>query len=346
MSAVQPLGTLPAAATAAEAKSALDFSGLDALRTASQQTPNDPKTLRAVAQQFESLFIGMMLKSMRDAKLGDGLFDSHETRFYQDMFDQQLAQTLSQGRGLGLADLLVKSLTPPVPPAPGQGYGKLSRRGGAAVPVAGALADVAAAGSSAAVEAGAEPGPAAAPDETPAAAPGGAADGAIASTPEEFVNRVLPSATAAARALGVSRDALIAQAALETNWGRQVPAGAAGSSYNLFGIKAGDRWDGRRVFKDTLEYTGGVPERRREPFRAYDSIAHGFQDYVAFVSGHDRYAEALRQGSDPVRYVSALQGAGYATDPAYSAKIAAVLRSDTFRSAVAGLKDGASEPIF
>ncbi|MBS0373534.1 MAG: flagellar assembly peptidoglycan hydrolase FlgJ [Proteobacteria bacterium] len=345
MSAVQPLGTLPAAATAAEAKSALDFSGLDALRTASQQAPQDPKTLRAVAQQFESLFIGMMLKSMRDAKLGDGLFDSHESRFYQDMFDQQLAQTLSQGRGLGIADLLVKSLTPPVPPPAGQGYGKLARRSGAAVPVA-AAADVAAAGSQAAVEASAEAPPTEPLPEAPAAAAGATPDGAIAATPEEFVNRVLPSATAAARALGVSRDALIAQAALETNWGRQVPAGAAGSSYNLFGIKAGDRWDGRRVFKDTLEYTGGVPERRREPFRAYDSIAHGFQDYVAFVSGHDRYAEALRQGTDPVRYVSALQGAGYATDPAYSAKIAAVLRSDTFRSAVAGLKDEASEPIF
>ncbi|MBS0396952.1 MAG: rod-binding protein, partial [Proteobacteria bacterium] len=94
-----PTGLLPPAAAVDAARSALDFSGLDQLRVASQQAPTDPKTLRAVAQQFESLFVGMMLKSMRDAKLGDGLFDSNETRFYQDLFDQQLAQTLSQGRG-------------------------------------------------------------------------------------------------------------------------------------------------------------------------------------------------------------------------------------------------------
>ncbi|MBS0396375.1 MAG: glucosaminidase domain-containing protein, partial [Proteobacteria bacterium] len=150
----------------------------------------------------------------------------------------------------------------------------------------------------------------------------------------------------AGSALGVDPLALVAQAALESNWGRQVPATEGGSSYNLFGIKADAGWDGRRVFKDTLEYSGGVAERRREPFRAYDSVAHSFEDYVTFLKGHDRYAAALAQGSDPGRYATALQAAGYATDPAYSAKIGAVMRSDIFRNAVASLKDRVEEPIF
>ena len=78
MTTTLPIAALPAADSAAEARSVLDMQGLDSLKLASAQTPNDPKTLRAVAQQFESLFIGMMLKSMRDAKLGDGLFAAAE----------------------------------------------------------------------------------------------------------------------------------------------------------------------------------------------------------------------------------------------------------------------------
>jgi peptidoglycan hydrolase FlgJ len=329
MTSTLPIGTLPAAAME-EARSVLDLQGLDGLKAASAQTPHDPQTLRAVAQQFESLFIGMMLKSMREAKLGDGLFDSDQSRFYQDMFDQQLSVSLTQGRGLGIAELLIRSLSPAGVPAalPPGAYGRTARRATAAAPpaVPGAGSDSAEARSAA------------------DAAPAG--DGALAASPEEFVALVMPSATAAGSALGVDPLALVAQAALESNWGRQVPGAAGGSSYNLFGIKADPAWTGRRVLKDTVEYAGGVAERRREPFRAYDSLAHGFQDYVALLTSHDRYSGALQHGSDPEGFAAALQTAGYATDPAYSAKIAAVLRSSQFRSAVASLKDPAEPPIF
>jgi peptidoglycan hydrolase FlgJ len=331
MTATIPIATLPAADAAVEARSVLDLQGLDALKAASAQTPNDPKTLRAVAQQFESLFIGMMLKSMRDAKLGDGLFDSDQSRLYQDMFDQQLSVSLSQGRGLGIAELLVRSLSPAGIPAalPPGAYGRITRRAAspasaAAIPaVDGAKAEA----------------------TTPAGA-GLTTDAALAASPEEFVALVMPSATAAGSALGVDPLALVAQAALESNWGRQVPVAEDGSSYNLFGIKADPAWAGRRVLKDTVEYGGGIAERRREPFRAYDSLAHGFQDYVAFLTSHDRYAGALQNGADPERFVAGLQGAGYATDPAYSTKITAILRSSQFRAAVAALKDPAEPPIF
>jgi flagellar protein FlgJ len=69
-----------------------------------------PEALREVARQFESLFTSMMLKSMRAADMGDPLFGSDQADFYQDMFDQQMAVQLSSGKGLGLADLLVRQL--------------------------------------------------------------------------------------------------------------------------------------------------------------------------------------------------------------------------------------------
>jgi flagellar protein FlgJ len=85
-----------------------DPSGLAALkREASTQSP---EALRETAKQFESLFTNMLLKSMRDASGEDSLFGSDQQDFYQDMFDQQLSAQLSKGKGLGLADMLVRQL--------------------------------------------------------------------------------------------------------------------------------------------------------------------------------------------------------------------------------------------
>ncbi len=334
MSDLPPIGSMPPTDAAADARSWIDGHGLDSLKSASAKDPSNPATIRAVAQQFESLFVSMMLKSMRDAKLGDGLFESDQSRLYQDMFDQQLSQTMSQGRGIGIADMLVRSLTahgtPQLPPE--GAYGLPKKRVASPVATAAALAPL--------LGTDAVSAPSAAGD-TAAAHPG-----VFAGTPEEFVALVMPVATAAGSVLGVDPKALVAQAALESNWGRQVPAAEGGSSYNLFGIKANPDWAGRRVVKDTLEFAGGVAERRREPFRAYDSVAHGFADYVELLRSHDRYSAALEHGADPERFAEALQRAGYATDPAYSTKIAAVLHSSTFRNAVAALKDVPEPPIF
>ena len=335
-----PIGALPPSTEATEARSFLDPHGLDGLKAASASSPHDPATLRAVAQQFEALFIGMMMKSMREAKLGDGLFDSDQSRLYQDMFDTQLAGSLSQGKGLGIADMLVRSLTPPTQGAavshvPGT-YAPLPARPTVAAPETAAVLGI--------------PGSVAPASEAVAqvdgAAAGGSAGATLSATPEDFVALVMPAAEAAGASLGVNPLALVAQAALESNWGRQVPTAGGASSFNVFGIKADPRWAGKRIIKDTLEYAGGVPERRREPFRAYESLSHGFEDYAAFLKGNERYAAALRHGADPERFVAALHQAGYATDPGYSAKITAVLRSSTFRHAVTAFKDAGEQPIF
>jgi flagellar protein FlgJ len=318
----------------AEAQNYLDLQGLESLKSAAGSSPHDPATLRAVAQQFEALMLGIMMKSMRDAKLGDGLLDNDQSRMYQELLDQQLSLTLSQGRGLGIADMLVRSLSPhgSAAEAMNSAYGKPPKRT-APAPAPATQPGQPPAATAAAFEAA----------PTPAAGNGG---GMVAQTAADFVALVLPQAESAGAALNVDPLALVAQAAVESNWGRQVPHAADGSSFNVFGIKAGAEWSGRRTLKDTIEYVNGVAERRREPFRAYDSLAHGFADYVQLLSGNSRYAAALGQGRNGEAYLAALQRAGYATDPAYAQKVAAVLRSPALGEAVAGLKNVTETPIF
>lgn len=136
---------------------------------------------------------------------------------------------------------------------------------------------------------------------------------------------MLPHAQQAARELGVDPHALLAQAALETGWGKSVPCGAAGEcSFNLFGIKAGSEWSGATVNVPTLEFEEGIPVRKVERFRAYESAADSFRDYAKLIRNNPRYENALDSGSDVASFASALQQGGYATDPAYARKIVAV----------------------
>jgi flagellar protein FlgJ len=86
---------------------ALDARGLDTLRLQAKQNPEQAS--KAVAQQFEAVFLQMMLKSMRDATPQDGPTDSDQTRMYTSMLDQQIAQSLS-AKGIGLADVMLRQL--------------------------------------------------------------------------------------------------------------------------------------------------------------------------------------------------------------------------------------------
>lgn len=285
--------------------STADLADVRALRAQSRQ--DAPAALEAVAQQFEALFIGMMLDSMRAATVTSDLSGSGEMELYQQMFDRQVAAGLASGGGLGLARLIVEQLSRNVP-EPGA--------------AAAAAADRA----------------------TPARAAG---DGRpLAGSPGEFIREVLPHARRAAAELGVHPLALVAQAALETGWGGRLPRRAdGGPSHNLFGIKAGPGWGGERATARTLEYEDGVVVERREQFRAYHSIGQSFADYVRLIGESPRYAAARAAGADPLRYAEALQAAGYATDPAYAAKIRAVLGSEPMAAAWAALKDEAAEPM-
>ena len=66
--------------------------------------------LMSVSRQFESIFIHQLLKSMRSTIQKSGLFDSHATRMYESMHDQELASLMSEKRSIGLADMIYKDL--------------------------------------------------------------------------------------------------------------------------------------------------------------------------------------------------------------------------------------------
>ena len=90
--------------------SSLDPNALSSLR--SKARADDPKAIQAAAKQFESLFLNQLLKSMRDAQKGDGegIFDSNESRMYTGLLDEQLANRIANGPGIGMADMVLAQI--------------------------------------------------------------------------------------------------------------------------------------------------------------------------------------------------------------------------------------------
>lgn len=320
-----------------------DLQGLTRLKVAARD--NTLEAERAVAKQFEALFIQMMLKSMRDASMGDELFGSDQVNTYRDMFDQQLSLSLANGGGIGLASTMLQQLG-------GRGAPQSSdtdtlktdnllaarRFSGTAAPLAQPAA--LAARTSFVGPKQQDIGPLFPVSREAATNPVANLD-----TPENFIQALWPHAEKAAQNLGVQPEVLLAQAALETGWGQSVIGREGASSYNLFNIKADSSWDGRRVSVPTLEYVDGIAVKRTDAFRAYDSYAASFDDYVAFLRENPRYGSALRQAADPQAFVQSLQKAGYATDPRYAQKITSILHSDTMSGAVDKVMIPAQPPI-
>ncbi|MDR7192576.1 flagellar assembly peptidoglycan hydrolase FlgJ [Luteimonas terrae] len=178
-----------------------------------------------------------------------------------------------------------------------------------------------------------------------------AADTFAPRSPERFVASIWSHAQAAARELGVDAKALVAQAALETGWGRRTISRSDGSTANnLFGIKA-TGWKGDRATVNTHEYTNGVRHTERADFRAYASPSESFSDYVRLLKQNPRYRQALESGGDVRRFASALQQAGYATDPRYADKLSAIANGPTMDRALASISQfaragtGAAQPL-
>lgn len=321
-----------------------DFVGLAQLRAQAGRSGQQGGEVTAeTARQFEALFVQMMLKSMRDA--GD-VFGDGSDRTYRDMFDQQIALEMTRGKGLGLADLLTRQLAPATatdnPAAstvrlPDANDVIAARPPAIATPppsrvqitspdTATLLAAVTAPGFD--VETAITPTPSRRWDNWQPA------------TPEDFIRDLWPHAQRAGDELGVDPRALVAQAALETGWGKQVSRDASGnSSNNLFNIKADTRWSGDRLAVRTLEFEGGLPKPTVASFRAYPDLETAFSDYVQFLKGNPRYTEALREGSQAGRFADSLQRAGYATDPGYAAKLRSIMASPRFSELTTALKN-------
>lgn len=289
----------------------LDPQALAGLKRAARDGQPSDETLKQVASQFEALFMQMMLKSMREASLGDDMFDGEQTEFYRDLYDQQLSVTLAKAQGLGLSDMLVRQL----------GGGRHADTGG----MPGLEGVLNHARLQAMVEARA----------ARTAGEGGA-----------FVAQLWPHAERAAQALGVVPEAIVSVAALETGWGSAVMRHPDGrSAHNLFGIKADADWGGPTVSVVTREVEHGENVTRRERFRAYDSVAASVADFAQFLKSNPRYQAVLGRGADTHGFFAALAGAGYATDPEYARKLEAVRNGDTLNSVLAALKISGEAPI-
>ncbi|MGE8465104.1 flagellar assembly peptidoglycan hydrolase FlgJ [Pseudomonas putida] len=332
--------------------------------------------VRKVAQEFESLFISEMLKASRkasDVLADDNPMNTETVKQYRDMYDQQLAVSMSrEGGGIGLQDVLVRQLTKSKstagtssPFARGEGSGPALWGNKVAEPVRAAESgaprnDVAALNSrrlalpskltdrllAGIVPSAATSNSAAVPprDGQQAAKAFAVPDNglrivgrAVAQPPlapnkafsdsDTFVATMLPMAEQAAKRIGIDPRYLVAQAALETGWGKSVMRNTDGSSsHNLFGIKASGNWQGEQARAITSEFRDGQFVKETAAFRSYDSYQDSFHDLVSLLQNNSRYQDAVSVADKPEQFVRELQKAGYATDPNYASKISQIAR--------------------
>jgi flagellar protein FlgJ len=284
--------------------SIFDNSGLAAIKL--QARTNDPAALKAAAQQFEALFLQMVLKSMRDATPQDGLFDSDQTRLYESLLDQQMSQVLATRGGKGGTGLaaMIES--------------QLSRHGST--------------DGASGLDTSSSAKPLSIPTIPARPISGGKTSSSAAVS--GFIDKMAPYAADASRASGIPAQFLLAQAALETGWGKSELRQADGqASYNVFGIKAGQNWNGATVDATTTEYLDGVAQQRVERFRAYGSYAEAFKDYASLMAGNPRYAAVLGN-TDATGFAQGLARAGYATDPAYAEKLTRIINNFPSRTSL------------
>lgn len=356
------------------------YTDLNRLSSLKHGDRDSDANVRKVAQEFESLFISEMLKASRkasDVLADDNPMNSETVKQYRDMYDQQLAVSMSrEGGGIGLQDVLVRQLskskstpvnTSPFPRIEGSApalWGNKVAEPVHATQAAATRNDVAALNArrlalpgklTDRLLAGIVPsatGPAATTNT--AAVP--ARDGqqvataiavpdnglritgrAVAQPPlapkkafagsDEFVATMLPMAEQAAKRIGVDPRYLVAQAALETGWGKSVMRNSDGSSsHNLFGIKASGNWEGDSARAITSEFRDGQFVKETAAFRSYDSYQDSFHDLVSLLQNNSRYQDAVKSADNPEQFVRELQKAGYATDPNYASKISQIAR--------------------
>jgi peptidoglycan hydrolase FlgJ len=311
---------------------ALDVQGLSRLKLGAKN--NSEEALREASQQFEAMLFQSMLKSMRAAIPKSDLMGSSQTEFYESMMDQQWSQELA-GRGIGLADQLIASLSnqkqlsekinaanslvdmPRVAPKNLQGF---EPRIHSASPTSAVPRN----------DAALKNNPLTAQGQTNsysyASSTSATTSGqTVRNESSEFFRRLAPSATEASRATGVPAELILAQAALETGWGKhQITTAEGDNSFNVFGIKAGASWQGQTTSVTTHEYVNGVRTEMVDKFRVYDSYEQSFTDYANVLGNNARYKDVLTAGNAE-QAAWALQEGGYATDPRYAEKLIAVI---------------------
>ena len=284
---------------------AWDAQSLNELKTIAGKDPAG--NIRPVARQVEGMFVQMMLKSMRETLPKDGLFSSDSTRLYTSMYDQQIAQQMTAGKGLGLADMIVKQteaaqgIQPENPPQ---------------VPMKFDLETVTSYQNQAMTQMVRK----AIPKPTPTS------DEPLTGDSKDFLAQLSLPARLASQQSGVPHHLILAQAALESGWGqRQIRKENGEPSFNIFGVKATSSWKGPTTEITTTEYENGAAVKVKANFRVYSSYLEALSDYVGLLSRNPRYT-AVTQAATPEQGAQALQNAGYATDPNYARKLTSMIQ--------------------
>ena len=251
---------------------------------------SDPKAaIKMAAKQFEAMFMQQLMKSMRESSLGTGMLENSGTQMGTEMLDTQLSNKMSGMPG-GLADVIARQLE--------------RQMNGVAPAVQAAIPAASAAG----------------------APIGGSAR--IKPSQEEFLRMHQQSAAGAEAQTGIPATFMVAQAAHESGWGKHEIRNADGSSsHNLFGIKAGANWKGQVTRVVTTEVIDGQPRKVVARFRAYASYDESFRDYAQLMKDNPRYSQVVAAGNSAQGFAQGLQKAGYATDPAYAAKLTRVINT-------------------
>lgn len=138
---------------------------------------------------------------------------------------------------------------------------------------------------------------------------------------QDFINQIAPGATEAYKKTGVFASVTIAQAILESGWGR---SGLSVRAKNLFGIKCHGVWKGEVCTMPTAEYVRGKKIMVNADFRKYPDYAGSIMDHAKFLKENPRYRDAFLC-KDPFCFSHLIAKAGYATDPHYSALLAAII---------------------
>lgn len=279
-----------------------DAQSLNELKAKAGEDP--AANIRPVARQVEGMFVQMMLKSMRDALPKDGLFSSEHTRLYTSMYDQQIAQQMTAGKGLGLAEMMVKQMTPEQP---------LPEESMPAAPMKFPLETVVRYQNQTLSQLVQK----AVPRNYDDSLPGDS---------KAFLAQLSLPAQLASQQSGVPHHLILAQAALESGWGqRQIRRENGEPSYNLFGVKASGNWKGPVTEITTTEYENGEAKKVKAKFRVYSSYLEALSDYVGLLTRNPRYA-AVTTAASAEQGAQALQDAGYATDPHYARKLTSMIQ--------------------
>ena len=281
-----------------------DFKGLDELKV--QAKNNAKEALPEVARQFEGIFLQSMLKTMRMGQhfLDDSSpFNGKNQATFQEMLDGQYSSNIANSKGIGLATMLAKQLQGQVSGSASETLSKdpTSVKNMSSVndfiKIKSPMHDTVKSSSTEGID--------------------------------DFVKSIWPKAKEAASAMGLDPKILIAQAALETGWGKFIAKDADGtSSNNLFNVKTGNNKDFESVKVKTTEYIADTPINMTASFRKYSSVEQSFKDYVSLIQGSERYQSALANAGNPEAYVNELHKAGYATDPKYGNKILSIYHGD------------------